>query len=249
MTKTSLLLAAVAILKLTSGPSCLAQTTEALVLSDNFSSYQKTCWTDGATFGQWAVVWAGYGCVGATSDSTGTWLNETPANNTGQARSALTIGPNPWSSWPGNDSYTYNVSLKTVSQLSKNPKNWNVAWFIWDYSNPNSFYTILLKTTGWELDKEYATSTGTKTACFLATGSKDKFPIGATYNLQVTDSNANGVHTMSVTVSGGSYTIPKTLATITDSGACGIQPYSSGNIALYTEAASADFTNVQITTP
>jgi hypothetical protein len=54
---------------------------------------------------------------------------------------------------------------------------------------------------------------------------------------------------MSVTVSGGSYTIPKTLATITDSGACGIQPYSSGNIALYTEAASADFTNVQITTP
>jgi hypothetical protein len=135
-----------------------------------------------------------------------------------------------------------------VSQLSKNPKNWNVAWFVWDYSDPNNFYAIVLKTTGWELDKEYALN-GTQTACFMATGSKDKFPIGVTYNLQVTDSSVNAVHTMSVTVSGGSYTTPKVLATVTDTGACGGPPYASGNIALYTEAASADFSNVQITTP
>ena len=42
---------------------------------------------------------------------------------------------------------------------------------------------------------------------------------------------------------------PKTLATITDIGACGGAPYQFGNIALYAEAASADFTSVQITTP
>jgi hypothetical protein len=241
----SLLLAAAAILKLLSASS-LAQT---VLFSDSFSSssYPKTCVADGATFGPWTVVWAGLGCVATISDSTGTWLNETPGSPTGQARSALTIGPNPTTISPA-DSYTYNVSLKTVSQLSKNPKNWNVAWFIWNYSNPNSFYTIVLKTAGWELDKEYAVN-GTQTACFLATGSKDKFPIGVTYNLQVTDSNAGGVHTISVTVSGGSYGTPKTLATVTDNGACGGPPYPSGNIALYTEAASANFTNVQITTP
>jgi hypothetical protein len=245
MRKASLVLAAVAILKVLAGPS-VAQT---MLFADNFSIYpQNTCWTDGATFGPWMVVWAGAGCVSASTDSTGTWLNETPGSPTGQARSALTIGPNPWSSWPGNDSYTYNVSLKTVGQLSKNPKNWNVAWFIWNYSNPNSFYTIVLKTAGWELDKEYAVN-GTQTACFLATGSKDKFPIGVTYNLQVTDSNAGGVHTISVTVSGGSYGTPKTLATVTDNGACGGPPYPSGNIALYTEAASADFKGVEISSP
>jgi hypothetical protein len=135
-----------------------------------------------------------------------------------------------------------------VSQLSKNPKNWNVAWFVWGYSNPNAFYTIVLKTAGWELDKEYLAN-GTQTACFLATGSKDRFPIGVTHNLQVTDSYVNGARTMSVTVSGGSYATPKTLATITDIGACGGAPYQFGNIALYAEAASANFTDVEITTP
>jgi hypothetical protein len=141
-------------------------------------------------------------------------------------------------------SYTYNVKLKTVSQILKNPRDWQVAWFIWNYSNPNSFYTIVLKTSGWELDKEYAVN-GTQTACFLASGSKDKFPIGVTYNVQVTDSNAGG----SVTVNGGAYSTPKTLATVTDTGACGGPPYLSGNIALYTEAASANFTDVEVTTP
>ena len=73
---------------------------------------------------------------------------------------------------------------------------------------PDSFYTIVLKTTGWELDKEYSAS-GTQTVCFLATGSKDKFPIGVTYNLKVTDSDAGGVHTISVTVSAGRTLLPK----------------------------------------
>lgn len=245
MRKISLLLAAAAILKLLSASS-LAQT---VLFSDSFStsSYPRTCVTDGATFGAWTVVWAGLGCVAAISDSTGTWLNETPGSPTGQARSALTIGPNPTTISPA-DSFTYNVSLRTISQLQKNPRGYQVAWFIWNYSNPDSFYTIVLKTTGWELDKEYSAS-GTQTACFLATGSKDKFPIGVTYNLKVTDSNAGGVHTISVTVSGGSYTTPKALATVTDTGACGEPPYPSGNIALYTEAASADFTGVQISSP
>jgi hypothetical protein len=245
MRKISLLLAVAAILKLLSASS-LAQT---VLFSDSFSSssYPKTCVTDGATFGPWTVVWAGLGCVATISDSTGTWLNETPGSPTGQARSAITIGPNPTTISPA-DSYTYNVSLKTVSQLQRNPKPYQVGWFIWSYSNPNSFYTIVLKTNGWELDKEYAVN-GTQTACFLATGSKDKFPIGVTYQLQVTDSNANGTHTMSVTVSGGSYATPKTLATVTDTGTCGGPPYRSGNIALYTEAASADFTDVQISSP
>ena len=249
MRRTALLLAVAAIAKFLTGNGCLAQTAESVLFSESFTGYpQNACWTDGSTFGPWTVAWSGYGCVGVTSDSTGTWLNETPANNTGQARSALTIGPNPWSQWPGNNSFTYRVNLKTVSQLSKNPKNWNVAWFVWGYSNPNAFYTIVLKTTGWELDKEYSAS-GTQTACFLATGSKDKFPIGVTYDVQVTDSYVNGARAMSVTVSDGSYTNPKTLATITDMGACGGAPYQFGNIALYTEAASADFTNVQITIP
>jgi hypothetical protein len=244
MPKLRALVAAAAIFNLLTGAS-VAQT---VLFSDDFSSYQpNTCWTDGATFGQWTVFWAGLGCVSVISNSTGTWLNETPGSPTGQARSVLTIGPNPRTISPA-DSYTYNVSLKTVSQLQKNPRSYQVGWFIWNYSNPNGFYTIVLKTTGWELDKEYALN-GTQTACFLATGSKDKFPIGVTYHLQVTDSDANGLHTMSVTVSGGSYNTPKTLTSVTDTGACGGSPYPSGNIALYDEASSADFTGVQISTP
>ena len=129
MRRTALLLAVAAIAKFLTSNGCLAQTAESVLFSESFTGYpQNACWTDGSTFGPWTVAWSGYGCVGVTSDSTGTWLNETPANNTGQARSALTIGPNPWSQWPGNNSFTYRVNLKTVSQLSKNPKNWNVAW-------------------------------------------------------------------------------------------------------------------------
>jgi hypothetical protein len=74
-------------------------------------------------------------------------------------------------------SYTFQVRMKTIAQLNKSPKDWQVAWALWSYSNPNSFYNVLLKPTGWELDKEYANSAGAQSQCFLATGSNYKFPI------------------------------------------------------------------------
>jgi hypothetical protein len=118
MRRTALLLAVAAIAEFLTGNGCLAQTAQSILFSEDFTGYpQNACWTDGSTFGPWTVAWSGYGCVGVATDSTGTWLNETPANNTGQARSALTIGPNPWSQWPGINSFTYRVNLKTVSQL------------------------------------------------------------------------------------------------------------------------------------
>jgi hypothetical protein len=243
MRKTSLLLVAIAILKLLTGTGW-AQT---VLFVDNFSGYQQNhCWTDGQFFGPWTVAWSGFGCVEAITDSSETpWLNETPKASSGPGRSALTIGPSPGPV----TLYTFQVSIKTIAQLDKSPKPWQVGWALWSYSNPNSFYNVVLKPNGWELDKEYTTSTGAQGQCFLASGTNYKFPIGVRYDLQITDAVV-GVATKSITVkvSFGSPPGQITLGTYTDAGACGVPPYMSGNIALYTEAASADFTNVQITT-
>jgi hypothetical protein len=215
---------------------------------DDFSTYTKNvCWTDGTTFGPWTVAWSGFGCAEAVVDSTGqSWLNEKPAASSGSGRSVLVYGPT-----LGNvASYTYRVSIKTLAQIDRKPENWQVGWALWSYSNPNSFYNVVLKPQGWELDKEYATSTGTQGQCFLASSTNYKFPIGVRYDLEIHDAIV-GVATKIITVkvSGGSLPGQITLVTYTDSGACGVSPYMSGSVALYDEAASVDFTNVQLTTP
>jgi hypothetical protein len=251
MRKASLLLAAIAMLKLLAGTGWA----DTVLFWDSFGGYQENkCWTDGQFFGPWTVAWSGFGCVEAITDSSGTtWLNETPkaATSGSTGHSALTIGPSPGPV----TSYTLQVSLKTIAQLDKIQKSWQVGWVLWSYTNPNSFYNIILKPNGWELDKEYTTSTGAQGQCYLATGSQPKFPIGVRYDLQITDTIVGAAtKTITVKVSGGSLPGQVTVVTYTDAGACGVAPYGvapdpPGNIALYDEAASVDFTNVQITTP
>jgi hypothetical protein len=220
---------------------------QTVLFSENFNGYQQnTCWTDGTMFGPWMVAWAGFGCVEAIADVTGTWLNLAPKASSGPGRSALVVGPSPGPV----TSYTYSLRIKTLAQINKSPKPWQVGWAVWSYSNPNSFYNVVLKPNGWELDKEYTTSTGAQGQCFLASGTNYKFPIGVRYDLEITDTVV-GVATKNimVKVSGGSLPGQITLVSYTDAGACNVSPYMSGSIALYDEAASVDFTNVQVSTP
>jgi hypothetical protein len=208
---------------------------------DDFSTYPRNvCWTDGSKFGPWTVAWSGFGCVEAVADATVSWLNERPKASSGSGRSALTVGP----SLGAVTSYTYQLSIKTLAQINSNPKPWQVGWALWSYSNPNSFYNVVLKPNGWELDKEYATRTGAQGQCFLASGTNYKFPIGVRYDLQINDAIVGvATKTLTVRVSSGSLPGQITLVTYTDAGACGVAPYMSGNIALYDDDAEPSALN------
>jgi hypothetical protein len=157
-------------------PASASTQSQTMVFFDNFSSYPAgVCWTDNSTLGPRFVAWSGFGCVVAFTDASGgTWLNEEPAASSGSGRSALTVGPSPGAV----TSDTFEVSIKTLARLDKNRKPWPVDWAPWSYCNQSSFYNVVVKTNGWELDKEYATSTETQGQCFLAAGTDCKFRSG-----------------------------------------------------------------------
>jgi hypothetical protein len=227
--------------------SAKAQT---IIFADNFSNYlENQCWTDGIQFGPWYVQWSGFGCVGVVTDTSGvTWLNEQPeaATNGTVGHSALTVGPSPGAV----SSYTFQVSIKTLQQINKTKKDWQVGWALWSFTDQNHFYNVILKPDGWELDKEYLSSTGTQKQCYLATDSDYKFPIGVRYDLSITDTIVgNNTKAITVKVSGPTIPTPISLVTYTDSGACGVAPYMTGAIALYDESASVEFTNVELSNP
>jgi hypothetical protein len=202
--------------------------------SDDFYSYPRNvCMPDGALFGPWKVEFAGFGCVKVIADTSMTsWLSKAPNASKGRSEThaALTLGPH--FAAP----YTYSVRLNTIEQLrpgsTSNP--WEVGWILWNYTDNTHFYYIALKPNGWELGKEDPAYPGAQR--FLADGSSPKFPIGQQYDVSISHGSDG---TISVSVDGAP------LVTFQDQEG----PYSNGQIGLYTEDASVNFTSVSVSIP
>lgn len=197
------------------------------LFSEKFTAYtKKVCMPDGTIFGPWQVVYAGYGCVKVVPNS---WLKETPktAASPGETHAALVTGPT--FSTP----FKYTVRLKTIAQLRTGsaPNPWEVGWVIWNYTDDSHFYYFIAKPNGWELGKEDPAYPGGQR--FLATGLTPTFPIGVAYTIRVAQDGSN---TITVFVNNNK------ILSFTDME----NPYTSGQIGLYTEDASAKFTNVVI---
>ncbi len=221
------------------GASTTASTTvqvdaSSMSFNDDFSSYSAdTCMPDGTVFGPWNTAYAGYGCIKTITDSVGqAWLNEAPKASTkaSETHAALSLGPR--FSTP----YTYNVRLNTVKHLriGSAPNPWEVGWVVWNYVDDTHFYYVVLKPNGWELGKEDPAYPGAQR--YLADGSSPKFPIGANYDVSITQTSSG---TITVSVNG------QPLVTFTDTE----RPYAYGHIGLYTEDASVNYTNVSVALP
>lgn len=205
------------------------------VFKDDFSSYQMTgCpkYVDGDGFGQWQVVYTGYGCVRIIEDTPGNKVLEMQPQavaSPDRTSAPLVVGPKV------DSPFTYSGTVQTKRQLRQNsPANpWEVAWVVWNYTDDTHFYYFAPKPNGWELGKEDPAYPGAQR--FLATGSSPAFKVGDKLDFKIVQ---NG-NTMTVFVNGAEIT------TFTDNE----RPYTSGRVGLYSEDARFIADNIKLTSP
>jgi hypothetical protein len=217
-------------------PTTTAPTTAAppssgtVIFTDGFGGLPLGLgWPDGSSHGQWFDVFNGFGTSGIVADGANV-LSEIPASSTssGETHSALVV------SQPSFGDIDVTATFRTVRQLrSPTPNSWEVAWFLWHYTDNVHFYYVLLKPTGWELGKEDPAYPGAQR--FLATGSSPTFAVGQSHRVRVVQVGS----TITVTANGAP------LVRFTDSE----RPYTSGAIGLYTEDAEAHFAGVTAAIP
>lgn len=191
---------------------------------------EAPCMDEGESMGAWKLRYSGYGCVGLTSGENGTALTMQPMSATvgDETHAPLLLGPE------YGDRLMMSARVETVQQLRKNgePNAWEVAWLIWQYQDDEHFYYFIPKPNGWEVGKRDPAYPGGQR--FLATGTDLKFPVGRTYNVQITHKG----NVFSVVVDGVA------LASFTDTE----RPYVSGRIALYSEDAEIKVHQISVRT-
>ncbi|MEV6212889.1 family 16 glycoside hydrolase [Kitasatospora sp. NPDC051914] len=167
--------------------------------------------------GPWRVVFDGEGLVGF--DDGTVVLKPRHSAAPSETHAALVV------SVDSHGKLDYRLQMRTAEQFRRpDPNSWEVAWVLWHYTDPQHFYYLALKPTGWELGKEDPAYPGSQR--FLATG-LPAYPIGPWYDVEIQQSGP----TMSVTVQ------DRPLVTFTDEE----RPYLEGNVGLYSEDAHAEF--------
>lgn len=194
-------------------------------LSENWTSYPlNTQWVDGSTHGNWYDQFDGGGSVHVSGPSNGfssNYLYLKPQYVAGDTRSSLVTS---LQTFYNNNFYAVST-FKTISQNRPSPNTWERAWFIWDYTSNTSFYNVVLKTNGWELDQENIHYPGYQR--FLTSGTTPTFAVGSLSTVSVTQTG----NSLVVNVN-GNY-----LTSYTDT----LYPLSSGKLGLYTEDAAVGF--------
>lgn len=190
----------------------------------------EPCMGEGDSMGAWHLRFSGYGCVGLKAGENGTALSMQPmsATTTDETHAPLLLGPE------YGDRLVMTARVETVQQLRQNgePNAWEVAWLLWHYQDDEHFYYFIPKPNGWEVGKRDPAYPGGQR--FLATGTDLKFPVGRTYNVQITHKG----NVFSVVVDGVA------LTSFTDTE----RPYVSGRIALYSEDAEIKVHQVSVRT-
>ncbi len=190
---------------------------------------QGTSWVDGGVYGSWTDAYNGYGSTTIAVDGSNV-LAQSPKQST---RPAETHGALALTTRRFGD-IDATVRQRTVQQLRlPKPNPWEVPWLIWNYTDDNHFYSVVLKSNGWELGKEDPAYPGAQR--YLATGSSPKFAVGPWHTIRVRQVGNQ------ITAWGDG----QLLATVTDKQ----RPYFSGSVGLYTEDALVHHDDVSVSVP
>ena len=202
----------------------------AMRLTDGFARLPRgASYGDGARFGAWQVGFTGYGSVRTELDGTTPTLALSPKASTRADETHATLVRTQQEF----GDLDLRLRVKTVRQLrtGSTPNPWETAWVLWHYTDNTHFYSVVLKTNGWELGKEDPAYPGAQR--FLATGDDVGFAPGTWHDVHVTQVG----NVLSLRVDG------RLLASFTDTE----RPYVRGAVALYDEDAHTRFTGVAVT--
>ena len=229
-------------------PASASAATTRTLLSDDMSNYPiGTCYAEGQTFGNFQDLFNGYGSSCIVNDGADHELDLQPEASSSSSHSALTTTTASFNRGAG---YTLTVAYRTVRQLRiGSPNPWEVGWVLWNYSDNDHFYNVVLKPNGWEVDKEYVDSSGSQAQQFLASSNSPTFSVGSTIQVVVVQTVSRGVPTFVVKASVGDGRL-QTLTALSDRGnSVSGRAYTSGQVGLYAEDSEAQFGSVRVTTP
>jgi hypothetical protein len=211
-----------------SGPS--TGSTSLTAFAESFSNLPlQVPWIDGGVYGSWTAAYNGYGTMTITRDGSNV-LAESPKQSTraGETHAGLALTTRRF----GN--VDISVRQRTVQQLRlPTPNPWEVPWLLWNYTDDDHFYSVVLKPNGWEIGKEDPAYPGAQR--YLATGSSPQFAVGPWHTIRVRQFGNQ------ITAWGDGVL----LATVTDTE----RPYSTGNVGLYTEDALVHHSDVSVGVP
>ena len=185
-------------------------------------------WRQGTVRGQWRLVFSGYGQADHRGHGpVGTvTLAPAPPARAGETHASLAVTEQRYGD------LVAAVRVRTDRQLrAGRPNPWEVGWVLWHYRDPEHFYAVVLKPTGWELTKQHPSFPGNQQ--FLATGDQPRFPVGRWHTVRISQIGQE------ITVSADGAVL--TRLTDRDPGA-----YRDGALGLYCEDAEVSFTGFQI---
>jgi Domain of Unknown Function (DUF1080) len=204
---------------------------EGVLLTEDFDTLTPgERWRDGEQHGQWQVEYAGYGTTAVLVEGGRHLLSMSPrvAEDAGTTHGGLVTTLAQF------ENIDVTAQLRTERQLRRQaPNPWEVAWFVWHYTDDHHFYSVVLKPNGWELGKEDPAYPGSQR--YLATGSTPSFPVGVQHTVRVQHVG----NEISVWANGN------LLTTYRDTE----RPYRVGRIGLYTEDAHVHFDSVVVRRP
>jgi hypothetical protein len=196
--------------------------------SDDLSTYPLDhCFPDGATFGSWKTIFAGFGCVSVAEVNGKRRIRLKPkaANAPDVTHAALVVGP------AFHDSLQFECGMVTTHQLRQGsaPNAWEVGWLVWHYSDNAHFYYFTLKPNGWELGKCDPAYPGGQR--FLVTGPLPATPVMHRHEVLVEQAGAQ----IRISVDGG------LISEFTDFE----RPYVKGKIGFYCEDSDVLFDSIR----
>ncbi|MGV1037307.1 MAG: calcium-binding protein [Candidatus Nanopelagicales bacterium] len=181
--------------------------------------------SDGASIGDWYVVFAGYGSVVSRPVGQAKLvLQPRSASSPDETHAALVVSNSSFVS----SKLDVTGRLRTDSQLrtgsASNP--WETGWLIWDYTDNDHFSYAIAKTNGWELGKRDPAYPGGQR--FLATGDNVSTSVGSWTTTHVRRVvRADGSTRITLTIGNR-----KVASTVDRERA-----YRSGKVGVYTEDA------------
>lgn len=180
-------------------------------------------WRDGSVHGRWRTVFAGYGDVRGGDDEV--TLEPRAAQGEEHTHAALIATTTTYSD------LALSASVNTERQLrSGQPNAWEVGWVLWHYQDPQHFYALVLKPSGWELSKQDPAYP--KGQRFLASGTTPTFATGRWHTVSVVQIGAS----IKASADGS------LLTAVSDTE----RPYLTGAAGLYCEDARVHFKDLQI---
>jgi hypothetical protein len=200
-----------------------------VLFADNFTGMAPGVpFAEGERRGQWIATYNGYGLTQVERDAEkGAVLSQAPQATSQEdvTHAAATTTARQF----GNVDIT--VEQKTVEQTrTPEPNGWEVPWLLWNYTDDDHFYSLVLKPTGWELGKEDPAYPGAQR--YLATGAWPAFNVGSWHTLRIRQVDNK------ITAWGDG----QLLATVTDRE----RTYRKGHVGLYTEDAHVHHANIVV---